>query len=229
MVLLGLVKAFERIPHHVVVREAIRHGYPIWLVRLSLATYRLQRVVRVGNAVSCTMVATRGITAGSGFATTELRVIMITIVDAACIAHPCCSPTVYVDDVAIEAVGTAAMLAVHWFAAMRTLVACVAALRLEFCGTKNTVIAAPSRLAHAAVVAVEGGAVGGVGSHVMQMLAEEGMCDHGLRSRSMVLPDIFIDQDSPAKMYEIAGMQAPQIVAKALEALGEEGARPART
>jgi 1-deoxy-D-xylulose-5-phosphate synthase len=70
---------------------------------------------------------------------------------------------------------------------------------------------------------LEEGAVGGFGSHVMQLLAEEGMFDRGLRIRSMVLPDTFIDQDSPAKMYQVAGMQAPQIVAKALEALGAEG------
>jgi 1-deoxy-D-xylulose-5-phosphate synthase len=76
---------------------------------------------------------------------------------------------------------------------------------------------------HAAIVTLEEGAVGGFGSHVMQLLAEEGMFDRGLRIRSMVLPDTFIDQDSPAKMYQVAGMQAPQIVAKALEALGAEG------
>ncbi len=81
---------------------------------------------------------------------------------------------------------------------------------------------------HAALVTVEEGAVGGFGSHVMQLLADEGALDHGLRVRSMVLPDIFIDQDSPAKMYEVAGLNAPQIVAKAVEALGEEGAKAIR-
>lgn len=50
--LLDLVKAFERIPHWLLVREARRLNYPLWLIRLALATYRLQRVLRVGQALS---------------------------------------------------------------------------------------------------------------------------------------------------------------------------------
>jgi 1-deoxy-D-xylulose-5-phosphate synthase len=73
---------------------------------------------------------------------------------------------------------------------------------------------------HEALVTVEEGAVGGFGSHVAQLLAEEGVFDRGLRFRSMVLPDTFIDQDSPATMYAVAGLDAPQIEAKVLEALG---------
>jgi 1-deoxy-D-xylulose-5-phosphate synthase len=73
---------------------------------------------------------------------------------------------------------------------------------------------------HEALITIEEGAVGGFGSHVAQLLAEEGIFDRGLRYRSMVLPDIFIDQASPEAMYAIAGMNAPQIEAKALEALG---------
>jgi 1-deoxy-D-xylulose-5-phosphate synthase len=73
---------------------------------------------------------------------------------------------------------------------------------------------------HEALVTVEEGAVGGFGSHVAQLLADEGVFDRGLRFRSMVLPDIFIDQASPEDMYAVAGMNAPQIEAKVLEALG---------
>ncbi|MEY4982142.1 MAG: 1-deoxy-D-xylulose-5-phosphate synthase, partial [Pseudomonadota bacterium] len=73
---------------------------------------------------------------------------------------------------------------------------------------------------HEALVTVEEGAVGGFGSHVAQLLADEGVFDRGLRFRSMVLPDIFIDQASPERMYQIAGMDAAQIEAKVLEALG---------
>ena len=71
--LLDLVKAFERIPHKHLVHAALKHGYPIVLLRLSLAAYRIRRAVGVAWVFSCTLVATRGITAGSGFATTELR------------------------------------------------------------------------------------------------------------------------------------------------------------
>jgi len=73
---------------------------------------------------------------------------------------------------------------------------------------------------HEALITIEEGALGGFGSHVAQLLAEEGVFDRGLKYRSMVLPDIFIDQAGPAAMYRVAGMSAPQIEAKVLEVLG---------
>ncbi len=73
---------------------------------------------------------------------------------------------------------------------------------------------------HEALITVEEGAVGGFGSHVAQLLAERGVFDHGLKYRSMVLPDIFIDQASPKDMYEVAGLNAEDIEAKVLAALG---------
>jgi 1-deoxy-D-xylulose-5-phosphate synthase len=73
---------------------------------------------------------------------------------------------------------------------------------------------------HEALITVEEGAIGGFGSHVAQLLAEEGVFDTGLKFRSMVLPDIFIDQASPADMYAVAAMNAKQIEAKVLDVLG---------
>lgn len=73
---------------------------------------------------------------------------------------------------------------------------------------------------HEALITIEEGAVGGFGSHVMQFLAESGLMETGVKVRSMVLPDIFIDQNSPDKMYEIAGMNAEHIEAKVLDVLG---------
>jgi 1-deoxy-D-xylulose-5-phosphate synthase len=73
---------------------------------------------------------------------------------------------------------------------------------------------------HEVLITVEEGAVGGFGSHVAQLLADEGVFDRGLKYRSMVLPDIFIDQASPERMYEVAGMDAAQIEGKVLEVLG---------
>ncbi len=73
---------------------------------------------------------------------------------------------------------------------------------------------------HEALITIEEGAVGGFGSHVAQLLADEGVFDHGLKFRSMVLPDIFIDQASPERMYEVAGMDAAHIEAKVLHVLG---------
>ncbi len=73
---------------------------------------------------------------------------------------------------------------------------------------------------HEALVCVEEGAVGGFGSHVAQLLAEEGVFDNGLKYRSMVLPDIFIDQAGPKAMYDVAGLNAEHIEAKVLDVLG---------
>jgi 1-deoxy-D-xylulose-5-phosphate synthase len=73
---------------------------------------------------------------------------------------------------------------------------------------------------HEALITIEEGAVGGFGSHVAQLLSDEGVFDEGLKYRSMVLPDIFIDQASPADMYAVAGMNAEQIEAKVLDVLG---------
>jgi len=73
---------------------------------------------------------------------------------------------------------------------------------------------------HEALITIEEGAIGGFGSHVAQFLAEQGLLDTGLKYRSMVLPDIFIDQASPARMYEVAALDAAHIEAKVLLTLG---------
>jgi 1-deoxy-D-xylulose-5-phosphate synthase len=74
---------------------------------------------------------------------------------------------------------------------------------------------------HEVLLTIEEGSIGGFGAYVMQTLAEHGVLDRGLKVRSMVLPDIFIDQDSPNAMYAKAGLDAKGIVAKAFEALGQ--------
>ncbi|QGX98165.1 1-deoxy-D-xylulose-5-phosphate synthase [Roseovarius faecimaris] len=73
---------------------------------------------------------------------------------------------------------------------------------------------------HEALITIEEGAVGGFGSHVAQLLSDHAVFDRGLKFRSMVLPDIFIDQASPADMYAVAGMNAADIEAKVLDVLG---------
>ncbi|MEP3846819.1 MAG: 1-deoxy-D-xylulose-5-phosphate synthase [Paracoccaceae bacterium] len=73
---------------------------------------------------------------------------------------------------------------------------------------------------HDALITIEEGAIGGFGSHVAQLLAEEGVFDNGLIYRSMVLPDIFIDQANPADMYAVAKLNAEDIETKVLNALG---------
>ena len=72
---------------------------------------------------------------------------------------------------------------------------------------------------HEVLITIEEGSVGGFGSHVMQLLSERGVFDTGLKFRSMILPDIFIDQDTPDKMYEIAGLDKLSIIKKVEETL----------
>ena len=76
---------------------------------------------------------------------------------------------------------------------------------------------------HEVLITVEEGCVGGFGSFVLQLLAERGALDRGLKVRPMVLPDTFIDHDTPDRMYAKAGLDAAGIVAKVFEALGREG------
>ena len=73
---------------------------------------------------------------------------------------------------------------------------------------------------HEALITIEEGAVGGFGSHVAQLLAEEGVFDMGLKYRYMFLPDTFIDQASPEDMYAVVKMNAADIEAKVLDVLG---------
>ena len=75
---------------------------------------------------------------------------------------------------------------------------------------------------HEVLVTIEEGAIGGFGAYVLQALAEQGLLDQGLRVRCMVLPDQFIDQDTPTAMYAAAGLDAGAIVAKVFEALGKD-------
>ena len=72
---------------------------------------------------------------------------------------------------------------------------------------------------HEVLISIEEGSIGGFGSHVMQFLSNRGIFDRGLKFRSMILPDIFIDQDTPEKMYELAGLDHKSIANKVDETL----------
>ena len=73
---------------------------------------------------------------------------------------------------------------------------------------------------HEALITIEEGSIGGFGSHVAQLLAENGVFDAGLKFRSMVLPDRFIPQADAAQMYATARLGAADIEARVLEVLG---------
>jgi 1-deoxy-D-xylulose-5-phosphate synthase len=74
---------------------------------------------------------------------------------------------------------------------------------------------------HEVLITVEEGAIGGFGSHVLHALADAQLLDGGLKVRTMVLPDVFIDHGHPHQMYELAGLNCASIVRTAMLALGE--------
>jgi 1-deoxy-D-xylulose-5-phosphate synthase len=75
---------------------------------------------------------------------------------------------------------------------------------------------------HEVLITVEEGARGGFGAFVLEMLAAKGVLDKGLKIRTLTLPDIFIDQDTPERMYAVAGLNAEHIANSALNALGRD-------
>ncbi|MEM7688500.1 MAG: 1-deoxy-D-xylulose-5-phosphate synthase [Pseudomonadota bacterium] len=77
---------------------------------------------------------------------------------------------------------------------------------------------------HEVVITIEEGAIGGLGAHVLTYASDEGLTDNGLKVRTMRLPDIFIDQDSPDKQYALAKLDADAIVEKVLGALKHNSA-----
>ena len=79
--------------------------------------------------------------------------------------------------------------------------------------------------AHEAVITIEEGSIGGFGSQVLHFLASSGLLDTGIKIRTMVLPDLFIDQDKPERQYTAAGLLSSDIVATALDLLGATGSR----
>ena len=82
------VKAFDRVPHGLLVQEAIRLGYSLWVLRLSVSAYSAQRIIRVDGVYSRLVTPKRSITAGSAFAITEVRLVLIHIIDTSMRAAP---------------------------------------------------------------------------------------------------------------------------------------------
>mgnify|MGYP000120121746 CR=1 FL=1 len=77
---------------------------------------------------------------------------------------------------------------------------------------------------HDVVITIEEGSIGGFGSQVQQLLSDDGAFDNGLKFRSMIFPDAYIDHDKPEKQMARIGLDAKGIVAKVLNALGREQA-----
>ena len=92
----------------------------------------------------------------------------------------------------------------------------------RFCKPLDTDLVRRLANNHEVMITIEEGAIGGFGAHVLNFAAWDGLLDRGLKIRPMILPDRFLDQDSPERMYEIAGLDSKAIVAAALSALGRD-------
>ena len=147
VVLVDLVKAFEAVPHHKVAEAASRRGYPPWVLRLSLDSYRMLRTVMVDGACSRTVLAAQGLTAGSGFATEELCVLMLDVMDELEIELPTAGLALYVDDGTVEVDGSQKFVAESLETAIQVLVKGVAQVGLELSKTKSVVMATAEKVA----------------------------------------------------------------------------------
>ena len=72
---------------------------------------------------------------------------------------------------------------------------------------------------HEAIITIEEGSIGGFGSHVAKFISEKNLLDKGLKFRSMILPDKFLDQDKPELMYKLAGLDSQTIEEKVIDLL----------
>ncbi|MDG5747978.1 1-deoxy-D-xylulose-5-phosphate synthase [Qipengyuania sp. XHP0207] len=95
---------------------------------------------------------------------------------------------------------------------------------LRFAKPLDTALIEKLMRSHEVVVTVEEGAIGGLGAHVLTYASDNGLTDAGLKVRTMRLPDVFQDQDDPAKQYDEAGLNAPHIVDTVLSALRHNSA-----
>ena len=155
--LLDLVKAFETVPHAILAALAHDLGFPMALLRLSLAAYRLARSVGIDGAYSKLIVATRGITAGAGFATVELEVLLY---DTMAHMHLTWAGVlvikIYIDDITLAACGVPAkvirtmVLALDYLVDQLERVLC-----MQVSGLKSKVLAGRPSVAEAVILAIQ--------------------------------------------------------------------------
>ena len=146
---LDLVKAFDYVPYGFLVQQAIRRGYSLRLLRLSIAAYRLPRVLAIARCCSRLIRAHRGITAGAVHATTELRVLIIDFMDSLVKLCPVVRWKVYVDDAGADAIASEEVLIESVAGATAELCRNFVAIGMEPSASKNRCTSSSPRVARA--------------------------------------------------------------------------------
>jgi hypothetical protein len=166
IVLLDLVKAFERVPYDWLVRQAQRYGYSLSLLRLTLAAYQLARVVGCNVVYAAAFIATHGITAGSTFATIELQVLLIEWIDEAAALCIAAALAVYVDDIGVETDWQELAVLSSLVEVVQCIVQNFQFMRLTFFHTENVCSSSRIRLGKAVAAALPSLAISCANRHL---------------------------------------------------------------
>ena len=145
--MLDMVKAFERVPHTWLVRQGERYNYPMQVLRLSIAAYKLGRCIVIDGICSKLLVAVRGITAGSVHATIELRLLLIEWLDDTVRLYRHITISVYVDDTSLESSGSGKVVEETVVGAVRYFTGALIDIGMDFSPTQNVVLVSHSWLA----------------------------------------------------------------------------------
>jgi hypothetical protein len=148
--LLDMVKAFERVPLEWLVRQGKKYAYPMQILALSIKAYQLPRTVVIDGICSALVLALRGITAGAGHATVELRLLIIQWVDETLTLFMV-TISVYVDDASIEAAGSSKFVRHHVAGATKYFTEAMREVGMEWSPSKNAVLAAKKETATAII------------------------------------------------------------------------------
>ena len=159
--LLDLVKAFEKVPHWALIASARKHKYCLFTFRLSLDAYKCARTIVINGVCSRLLIALCGITAGSGFATTELRILVLDVIDSTYVLYKGIDLAVFVDDFTIEASGKCAVVLVAK-ATDHVITFFEKGLNMEISSTKSVVLGAKPSISNKVVARMHSGKVSAV-------------------------------------------------------------------
>ena len=155
-VMLDMVRAFERVSHQWLAEQGAKYHYPMAVLRLSIAAYRLARSVTIEGVCSVLLLPANGVTAGAVHATIELRLLLIQWLDETVAAYRMIVVTVYVDDTSFEATGSEELASDTVVGAVKLFTGRLEGVGMEFSPKKNVVLASHRPLAYKVLGRLQG-------------------------------------------------------------------------